>query len=59
MEECLGVNGMQLFGQVDYNLEEREHELLVQCFLFLFLYNTLYSRPCHFRNGLMKLFCVL
>ena len=30
MEACLGVNGRQLFGQVDCNLEEREHELLVQ-----------------------------
>jgi len=32
MEECLGVNGRQLFVPVDCNLEEWEHALLVQCF---------------------------
>ena len=33
MEECLGANGRQLFEPVDQNLEEREHALLVQCFI--------------------------
>ena len=31
MEECLGVNGRQLFVRVDCNLEERKYALLVQC----------------------------
>ena len=32
MEECLWVNGRQLFVQVKCNLEEWEHVLLVQYF---------------------------
>ena len=33
MEECLGVNGRQLFVRVDcHTLEEQKHVLLVQCF---------------------------
>ena len=32
-EERLGVNGRQLLVRVDCNLEEREHVLLVQCFI--------------------------
>ena len=33
MEECLAVNGRQLFVRVDCNLEEWEHVLSVQCFI--------------------------
>ena len=56
MEECLGVNGRQLFVRVDCNLEEREHVLLVQNVL---LYNIFYGRASNFRNGLIKLSCTL
>ena len=35
MEECLGVNGRQLLVRVDFNLEECENVLLVQCFIII------------------------
>ena len=38
MEECLGVNGRQLFSRVDRNLEECEHALFVQCFIIKYLF---------------------
>ena len=35
MEECLGMNGRQLFVRVDYNLDEWEYGSLVQCFIII------------------------
>ena len=53
MEECLEVNGRQLSVLVDYNLEERERWCNV------LLYYMFYVRPFNFRNGFIKLSCIL
>ena len=45
MEECLGVNGRQMFVRVDCNFEEWEQVLLVLCFIIKYVFwQTVYFK---------------
>ena len=55
MEECLGVNGRQLFVWVHliWKTENMGHWCNV------LLYDRFYGRPSHFDNGFINLSCIL
>ena len=56
MDECLGVNGRQLF--VPVIVIWKSENMCYWCNVLFLLQNRFDVRSCHFCNGLIKLSCI-